>query len=433
MNPAISTGIALVWMLTGTAARANDVGNGWAELAARPSLLDGAGGPKEALRSRGVSTDFYFTQFYQGMTKGDGRDFGRPLVSSAGPDNWDYGSRVDAYVRLDGQKLGLWQGLFVSLHQEWVWGDLIDAQGGTVIPVNTSLAFPTRGGHDRDTSIIITQAFSQSLIFSAGKFNMFEPPAKTPLLGGGGLDTFMNTALAAPITGIIPPYLIGANLTYASQPFTASLFVFDPRNAQDWDVIENPFSDGTNIMLALTVPVKPFGLQGYQNVRVVTSTQDGINLSDVPELLLPGAAGGIVSRKKDRWYFSYSFQQYLYQSPSNPQQGWGLFGQYATSDGNPNPLDSSWFVGIGGNNTLIAGREQDRWGVAYFRDNLSDALSDALDPLGIRLDHEAGWEAFYNVAVTPWFRVTADAQFIHPLFSDAEDAVFVGLRNQIKF
>lgn len=392
----------------------------WEALASRPSLLDGAGSVKESLRNRGISVDASVTQFYQGFTEGTGSE------------DWAYGSRADAYLRLDGAKLGLWQGLFVSLHQSWVWGDVIDSEGGTILPVNTALAFPPRGGHDRDTSLIVTQAFSSNILLNVGKFDMFEQSAKTPILGGGGLDTFMNLALATPVTGITPPYVLGANLTIKTAPATLTLFVYDPRNAQDWDVIEHPFEEGTTYLGALTVPIKIAGLDGYQNIKAAFSTQEGIDFSSIPELALPPEAEGSLRSKDGRWYFAYSFQQYLYQNPENPQQGWGLFGQYAVSEGNPNPLETSYFIGVGGTGPLPS-RPIDRWGVAYFRYDVSDVLTRNLQLFGINLDHESGVEAFYNLAVTPWFRITADAQFIHPVNSDRDDAVFLGLRNQIKF
>ena len=36
-------------------------------------------------------------------------------------------------------------------------------------------------------------------------------------------------------------------------------------------------------------------------------------------------------------------------------------------------------------------------------------------------------------AVKPWFHMTADAQWIRPVGGSVENAVFLGLRNSIKF
>lgn len=389
-------------------------------LHARPALLDGPGSPKEVLRQYGIIADVWVSQFYQG------------LVSGTGTHDGEYGGKVDAILTFDGAKLGLWKGFYVNVHQEWIYGEDANNRGGTLLPVNTALAFPDFGGHDHDTSIVVTQYFSEQVSLSAGKFNMQDVLAKTPLIGGGGLDTFMNTGLALPVTGITPPYVLGATLTIKTAPAIYSVFIYDPRNAQDWEVIESPFSDGTTVLGSVTIPVKPFGLTGFQTFKGAWSTQDGLNLADVPQLLLPPEIQGVVGRRDGRWYLSYAFQQYLYQSAAQPQQGWGVFGQIGASEGNPNPIELSWIGGIGGTSPL-PGRELDRWGVAYFRYNVSDDLIDGLSTLGIDLRDEEGVEAYYNLAVTPWWRLTADIQHIRPLRTDRDDATFLGLRSQLKF
>jgi porin len=124
---------------------------------------------------------------------------------------------------------------------------------------------------------------------------------------------------------------------------------------------------------------------------------------------------------------SYSSRQYLYQNPVNPQQGWGIFGQVGVSDGNPNPIEASFMGGLAGS-SVVSGRSDDRWGVGYFRYNLSRGLLGGLDTIGIHLRDEQGIEAFYNFAVTPWFRITADVQHIQPVRKDRDDATFLGLR-----
>ncbi|MEQ1718676.1 MAG: carbohydrate porin [Hyphomicrobium sp.] len=386
----------------------------------RATLLDGDGGPKDALRRHGISTEVWLSQYYQGMASG------------TGPHDFEYGGKVDAFVTLDGAKLGLWQGLYVNIHQEWIYGDDVNNRGGTLLPVNTALALPNIGGFEHDTSIIVTQIFSEQVSLTAGKFNMQDVLAKVPLIGGGGVDTFMNTGLALPITGITPPYVLGANLTVKTEPAVFSFFVYDPRNAQSWDVIENPFADGTVVLGSVTVPIKPFGLSGFQVFKAAFSTQDGLDLADVPELFLPPEAEAVAGRNDGRWFLSYGFQQYLYQNADDPRQGWGIFGQVAASDGNPNPIEMSFLGGVGGSSP-IPGRALDRWGIAYFRYNISDDLIDGLNTLGIQLRDEEGVEAYYNLAVTPWFRVTGDVQYISPVRKDRDDAVFLGLRSQVKF
>jgi porin len=149
-------------------------------------------------------------------------------------------------------------------------------------------------------------------------------------------------------------------------------------------------------------------------------------------LVLPQGGGTFLGTKKGSWFLGASFQQYLVQNPENPQQGWGVFGQIGFSDGNPNPIQWSAFVGVGGN-SFIAGRSLDRWGVAYFRYSLSSDLRDGLGLIGARLRDEQGIEAFYSVAVTPWLSVSANIQVVQPVLSAADTAVTASLRTRMRF
>ena len=120
-----------------------------------------------------------------------------------------------------------------------------------------------------------------------GKFNMLDAAARTPLMGGGGETTFWNIGLAAPVSGVTPPYILGGIATINTAPATFTLMVYDPRTAQDPDVIAHPFSQGTTTSLSAKLPLTLFGLTGYQTLRGVYSTAEGFNFDDAPQLLLP--------------------------------------------------------------------------------------------------------------------------------------------------
>ena len=390
----------------------------------RPALLDGPGSPKQELRQRGIVFDGWLTQFYQGVVAGDGDR------------EWQYGGKGDLIVTFDGGKIGFWKGLYVNVHQEWLYSEDANNQGdGSLFPVNTAMGFPRLGGYDHDTSIVVTQAFGEQFSVSIGKFNVLDIAAKTPLMGGGGLDTFMNTALAAPISGVTPPYIVGGIATLKTQPAIFTLMVYDPRKAQDWDVVEHPFEEGTTTSLSITVPTKVAGLTGYYGVRGVYSSLDGLNLDNIPQLILPPADGAAVEadlHKDGYWYVSANMQQYLYQDRNNPALGWGLFAEAAISDGNPNPIQWHFFGGLAGN-SLIPGRETDRWGIGYFYYGISDDLIDGLGVIGLPIAEVQGMEAFYNYFITPWLRLTGDIQWIATGRADREDAVLTAVRLQTRF
>ena len=75
----------------------------------------------------------------------------------------------------------------------------------------------------------------------------------------------------------------------------------------------------------------------------------------------------------------------------------------------------------------------DKWGVAYFYYGISPDLINGLSSLGINRRDERGVEAFYNLAVTPWLRLTADLQWIIPFNATKEDILAAGLRLQTRF
>jgi porin len=412
-----SSGLACLALVLAAAPARAETGSVWSQ----PSLFDTPGGLKQGFREAGINLDVWLTNFGQGIISGDGE----PGIQ--------WGNKGDLLARFDGEKLGLWQGLTVSFHQEIVWGDDANFQGdGSVIPLNTAIGFPRLGGANHDTSISVTQAFGPRASLSVGKFNMLDAASKTPIMGGGGLNTFMNIAFAAPISGVTPPYIVGAIASYKTEPAIFTLMVYDPRNAQDIDVVTNPFEEGVTTSLSVTFPVKPGGLMGFYSLRGVYSTKDGLDLADVPQLILPPEAQDIET-KDGYWFASASVQQYLWQDAENPAEGWGLFAQAAISDGNPNPINWSVLGGIGGTGSLIEGRDLDSWGIGYFYYGWSDNLKDGLEELGSGLEDEHGVEAFYNLALTPWLRLTADLQWIDPATPGREDALIGSLRTQIKF
>jgi porin len=145
------------------------------------------------------------------------------------------------------------------------------------------------------------------------------------------------------------------------------------------------------------------------------------------------------------YHFSYAFEQTLWQNPADPTKAWGLFGQVGFGDGNPNSLKWQALGGIGGT-SLLPGRPNDKFGVGGFYYGYSNDLKEGLAPL-LKLGDEYGAELFYNLAITKWFRVTADLQviapaiksqviappLINPTVANNATVVILGLRGQVTF
>jgi porin len=384
------------------------------------SLSDAYWKARSDLRQAGVDLKLSNTNFYQGLAAG------------TGDHSFEFGGKFEALATFDLSRFGFWSGFSLTTKFEHNYGESANGRGGTLLPVNTALAFPGLGNHQGSdlSTFYLTQKFNDMFSLSVGKFNMIDKVAATPLRGGGN-DTFMNVGLAAPVTGLTPPYIFGAIATIKTEPAIFTVMAYDPKSAVHRSGFEDPFRTGVTFLGSVTVPVKPFGLTGYQGFKVITSTKNGTDLANVPQLLLPPEARGATSTKGNPWFVSYSFQQYLVQDPNDPGTGWGIFGEIGISDGNPTPLDWSAYFGIGGTSPL-PGRTQDRFGVGYFRYSLSNDLVAGLLPVVVLRD-EQGIEIFYNFAVTNTFKVTADVQIITPVLGGRNTAVVTGLRTQVLF
>jgi porin len=384
-----------------------------------PRLSSFPGSPFDTLREVGINVSGTVTSFYQGHTAG------------SGDKTWRHGAKGDLKVVFDSTKAGLWPGTIVMVHQEWNWGrDVLKTGAGLLLPINTAMGFPRLGGDNQNTSINVTQKFGEMVSVSFGKFNMLDLASGVPILGGGGLDTFTHLGLAAPASGVTPPYIYGGMATIRTPNLIVSGMLYDPRNAQDPEVIRKPFTDGRTFSLSATVPTKVAGLPGFYGVRVASSNAKGLNLARLPELALPGVTQARLQKQGYR-YVSFSAQQYLWADPGAPGRGIGVFGEVALSDGNPNPLKWHLIAGVSG--TGVFDRPLDRWGVGYFKYVLSKEAKDSLVQVGQRRRDEWGVEAYYNLAVTPWLRVTGTVNWIRPTEPDKKNATFAGVRTQVRF
>jgi porin len=390
---------------------------GWLE---RDTLSGDWGGGRTWLKEQyGITLKPRLTQFYQGMTSGDG-DHG-----------FKYGGKADLLLNADLSKLGLWNGFSLTVHGEYNFGQSVNGLGGTMVPVNTALDFPGMEGANASdlSSVYLGQTFGDSVSLLAGKINMIDIAAGRPFAGGAGIDSFWNTTFVAPPSGLVPPYLFGALLSVRTEPATFGLWVYDPNSVVNKSGFEDPFADGVTIRGTVEFPVTIAGRGGHQGFVALYSTKSGTDLESLPDLFVPPYPK-TVQVKNERYYFAYTFDQYLYQSKRNPKEGVGLFGQFGISDGNPTRLYWSAHVGVGGVG-LIPGRSRDNWGFGYYYDALSNDLKNALAP-GMTIRDEQGWEIFYNFALTPWFILGVDLQIIRPSLAN-NTAVFSGLRNVIRF
>jgi porin len=386
----------------------------------RDTLSGDWAGHRIWLKEQGITLAPRLTQFYQGLAAGDGdHDF-------------EYGGKVDLMVNADLNKLGFWKGFSLTVHGEYNYSESINGAGGTLVPTNTALVFP--GMEDADaldlSSVYFQQQFGGFGSLLVGKINMMDIAARAPFKGGAGIDAFWNLTFVAPPSGLVPPYLFGALMSVRTEPATFGLWVYDPASVVNKTGFEEPFANGVTIRGSVDFPVTIGGLSGHQGLVALYSTESGTDLDDIGDTFLPPFPPDYPDIKNDNYLFAYSFDQYLYRVSENSREGFGLFGQFGISDGNPSRLYWSALAGIGGTG-LIPGRSRDNWGIGYYYDAPSRDLQDSLSSV-LTIRDEQGVEIFYNFAVTLWLAMGADLQVINPSMGD-DTVVIPGLRSVTRF
>jgi porin len=417
--------VAAIFAIPVTIALAANDGNPSAstisEPAAAPSLwerdtLTGDWfGASPTMRDHGVNLTASLTQFYQGLLAGDD------------PDDWEYGGKLDMFLRLDGGKLGLWDGLGLNSHFELLYGHANPNPSGVLLPVNSAMYFPTPNETVGDLSLYLSQQIGEHVSLTFGKINTVDMYAAGHKFSGGrGIESFQHLEFVAPFSGVTPPMIFGGIISVKTDPAKFTLMIYDPNEQTRHTGFENAFEDGITFNGSVTVGSRFFDKPGSHTFNAAYSTLGGTDFNDI---VIPG---GVPPGTRDsRWYFAYSFEQTLWQDDTDPKRSWGLFGQTALTDGNPIPMRWCALGGIGGTSPFT-GREHDKFGLGLFYVGVSDDLKSALQPV-VDLGDEYGTEIFYNFAVTPWFRLTADLQVIAPSPKANDTAVVGGLRAQLIF
>lgn len=387
------------------------------------TLLGDAMGVRSALGQHGIKFDASSTMFYQGVTHG-GRE-----------EAFQFGGRNDYYLTVDGEKAGLWKGFIAELHGETRYGESVNGQTGTLSPPNAALLFPVPDETVTAlTQVKFTQFLSENFAVFAGKINIVDTYMH-PFAAGKGRTQFTNTAFC------LPPILgrplsaystLGAGFAILQdfQP-VFTMMVYDPFNSPTSSGFDDFFTHGAGILAQVNIPVTIADRPGHQgltfawNNRTVTAFED-------PVFVTPPEGPALVFEEVGHtWAVMYGFDQYLFVDPGNPQRGWGVFGQLALSDGNPNPIRWSATFGIGGSSPLKS-RPLDTFGAGYYFIQDSSDLRDTLAPL-VKLQNEQGVELYYNTAVKPWFHVTPSLQVLEPSAGRASTATVVGVRTHIDF
>ncbi|MDP2178143.1 carbohydrate porin [Methylicorpusculum sp.] len=453
-------------VLTGLTSTANALGpvevpETWGgDLAYRQRLTGDWGGVRDEMSKKGVILDANMTLLPGGIATGG---------SETDAEFW---GNVDYSLHLDTDKMGLWPGGFFKFQGVSSFGNTLQSQSGAFIPTNVASLYPEF--YEASSGLMqasYTQFLSHQFGVTMGKLNLFD---FTPTEFYGDYHTqFMNAGLNLSLANALVPMSAygGGVLILPTKDITLMALALDASGTPSENDIGKAFDDGVTLVSGLNVKIKPFGLVGHQGVSGVWSDKPRFSLVQdpdnfrravlnerypilgnpgpvleriikkfYPEVLIPVEPA---NRKDNTWSVIYSFDQYFWHPDGDPKRGIGFFFSFGATDGNPNPIQYSYMMGIGGKG-VFTGRQHDSFGIGWARAEFSDKFLPILrERLGLGLDHEDAIELYYTAAITPWLNVSPNLQIINSALNktlddngrlqDMDTAVEASLRMNIKF
>lgn len=374
------------------------------DIGTRPTLTGNWGGIREDLEEKGVKYDASVTQIGQGVMSG-GKD-----------GTWEYGARGNITMNLDTQKLNLWPGGFFTLEMEGNWDDAVNGKTGALMPVNMNHVFPWPGESSFNVpNLSYAQFLSHYAGVLVGKLDTTSGD-ENAFAHGKGDSQFFNLAFNLnPVTLVATPYsTLGAGAiilpTKDHHEAIVKLLVLSATGKPSTSGFESLSSDNLTFVGEGRVRTDFFGLTGHQLLGLEYANRTYTSLDQ----RLGDILDDDLAKKSDTWALFYNFDQFLYETDKEKGQGLGLFGRFGTSDGSPNLMQYFFSVGVGGKG-VVPGRESDRFGIGYYYLNI-DGPTLSAGPRRTRtaLRDEWGFEAFYNVEITPWMLLTPDIQVVGP-------------------
>jgi porin len=368
----------------------------------RSTLTGDWGGTRNDLVAKGITFDANLTQIEQGV------------VSGGMSERWEYGGRGDLTTNVDTQKLGLWPGGFLTVELEWNWKDSVNGNVGAINPPNTNQLFPLPVGDNVALpNLSFAQFVSHYLGFFAGKLQTVSTGDLNEFAHGKGDAQFFNLAFNInPVALEVPYSTLGAGAIVLPTADPNEAFLNFSVLSATGDASTAGFDDMDGPVLAGSGRVRTdfFGLTGHQLVGGFYSNKTYTSIDERLGFVIENRA---LAPKNDTWAVFYNFDQFLYETAKHSGKGVGLFGRFGASEGDPNPEQYFYSIGVGGKG-MIQGRDFDQFGIGYYYATVNNPTFQ--HPFAVRsfLRDEWGFEAFYNIALTPWLLLTPDVQVIGP-------------------
>ena len=414
-------------------ARAGDLGTGllsgprWS-----PQPLTGDWfGARSWLADHGLTLGINVVDTYQGVV-GGGVD-----------KDWDNGGSLYIESQFNTDKAGLWPGGFLDFRAERQYGNFVNREAGSFPAVNMVGLFPEPDDNSFVVSkLMYTQFVTEWLGFFIGRIDTLDGDTNN-LVSGRGRTGFLNPQLAfSPNSVLTTPYVlngIGA-VAFTPNPFmqrpaTLSLVFANSGVKPGESGLNDNFFENQYYAAEWRFPTSLFGMPGSQNIGYNYNSKEFLQLDNLTEQF--------ITRKKSSndgaSVVYYNFHQYVYVEPGQDTtsigydadqerlQGVGVFGRVGYANGDVNPLEWTFALGLAGRG-VIPTRDDDTFGIAPYYGLVSRNVSD----LSRRLNESYwGLEAYYNVAITPWLHVTPDFQVTEPFLQGLDTTYVLGFRAKV--
>jgi porin len=385
-------------------------------------------GERTKLAEQGITFNITADQYYQGVLHGGTNQ------------SWKYGGLMDYRIHFDFQKMGLWEGAFLDVRAVHQFGEFINTDTGSLIPVNTDGILPLPDYRQVNVDEVkFTQFLSESFAVYFGKINTMIGFQETAFNGGEGKTTFMNVAnIFQPVAlRTVPLSALGGGVVLflpdvkTKDHSTVSFAVLGSNGMPNTSGFDEDFEDGEVFLASYSQPSRFFDKPGNHLFLATYSTKDYALLDQDPRLFLAWLLGfgETPAKGDDSWSLMYSMHQYLYTEKEDETQGFGLYGRLGTADDKTNPVANFYSAGVGGKGS-IHGRDNDTWGVGYFYAQLSHEFGRLIER---NFDDTQGIEVFYNIEVSKWMHITPDFQIIEPSKNSIDTTYIAGLRAVIDF
>jgi porin len=374
----------------------------------------------KSMAAQGVVYDVAATQFYQGVTSGGQEQ------------EFEYGGKVDQFLILDSDKLGLWRGMTMTMHVETRFGQDVNFDAVGLAPANVAMLYPKFNEHDTAiTGLSFAQALDRETQLTFGKFNALDLFYSLYPQTGRGIDGFMNASMVVPISvaRVAPLSFLGAGvLKYREKQIQGGVLVYDTNNSSTTSGFDDLFDNGANILGFWRFFTDVGGLPGSHFFGGIWSTGEFTSLDPAGFVIVPDE--GIVATDESGAYtLLYILEQTVWMDCCNKDRNIALLSQWGLADEETSPFNWSGNIAVQAQG-FNRSRPQDTFGIGYFYTGLSDELQGLLSPV-LDLHDVYGAELYYNAALSNCFHLTTDLQVIGPADETKDTAVVLGLRGTL--